>query len=130
MTEQSFIRIDPDRFPDPDTPQALRSGTMLCPICGGENLHTVGVDAVPVGPARQYVKLTGKGVSMGPEQHARDTKRGNEVCIRFDCESGCQFTVKFRFHKGEVTCSYEDVKTWQQTEQEQEPDWRGDLWRD
>lgn len=70
-----------------------------CPVCGIERMRVTKVDAFPVGPAKQQVTATGRGVTLGYAPIGGHG-RGNTVEITFECENGHETTFSLDFHKG------------------------------
>ena len=71
---------------------------LLCPVCGNDYVHPVGVLVEPV-LGREVVYVNSDGVRI-VESRAAERSRGIEISTIFVCEAGHQWEETRHFHKG------------------------------
>jgi len=84
-------------------------GHLLCPVCGFEYVHPIGVNVNPAGRGGGMVDITADGVAM--TRVLAPDGRGVTVAIRYGCEDGHLFELRFHFHKGNTEVSLKPVGT-------------------
>lgn len=73
-------------------------GPLDCPMCGEEKVH---LEAVGVHQDRALTTVRRVGTTH--EESPTTSGRGSAVEVRFWCEDGCRFALRFSFRKGVTT---------------------------
>jgi hypothetical protein len=94
---------------------------LLCPICGFECIHPIGIECLPPGTPKGRVLITSDGLMVDP--HAEPDGRGVRITLYFECESHHKFAYRFHFHKGHTF--FEQIK-WRPTPESESAD---TIWR-
>lgn len=86
------------------SPDVLREGdgVLLCPVCGFECVHPIGV-VINAGGDITAIDSTGRRTSSG-----RPAGRGVRIAHRFACEDGHEFGIAFHFNKGSTVVEVVD----------------------
>lgn len=74
---------------------------LVCPICGYDFIHPVGLVCFSAGSRNTRVRIDSKGVHQDPESGA--SGRGVRIVLEFLCENWHLFNYSFQFHKGQTT---------------------------
>lgn len=71
---------------------------LLCPVCGGPNVHPVGLECLSPGTAKGLVRIDADGVAIDPGRQAEG--RGTKITLQFIGECGHGFDYVLHFHEG------------------------------
>lgn len=71
---------------------------LLCPVCGFEYVHPVGLTCQSAGRANTRLRVDAEGIHQDPL--SSPSGRGVRITVEFLCESGHRFDYSFQFHKG------------------------------
>lgn len=74
---------------------------LLCPVCGDNYVHPVGIVCLPPGGSgRGVLQVDADGVHLDPA--VEPMTRGVVIVLKFVCEQSHQFTFRLEFHKGQT----------------------------
>jgi len=74
---------------------------MLCPVCGWDYVHPIGIDCWSPGSAKGHVKIDDNGIHISAD--GAGSGRGVRFAFSFTCEAGHLFSYDMQFHKGNTT---------------------------
>ena len=71
---------------------------LLCPVCGLDYVHPIGIECWSPGSEKGHVKIDANGIHINTDEAGR----GRGVCFTttFACEAGHLFSFGMQFHKG------------------------------
>lgn len=71
---------------------------LVCPHCGDEYVHPIGLRCLPAGKSGAELVVDHDGVRWNPDQ--QPVGRGVVIVLAFACESSHVFYYQLQFHKG------------------------------
>ncbi len=71
---------------------------LVCPHCGDEYVHPIGLRCLPAGKSGGELIVDHVGAYWNPDQQPVD--RGVMIVLEFACESSHVFYYRLQFHKG------------------------------
>lgn len=93
---------------------------LICPFCGWEWVHPIGVSCNPSGKHGGYLFINSGGVKQVPNFPRQG--RGVHIELIFYCERGHKFKYELSFHKGNTNLKRESLPAPTQ--------WEETIWRD
>lgn len=91
---------------------------LLCPVCGTDYVHPVGVAVLPAGALRAEVTVRADGLHI--DRPVAPVGRGVLIRLMFQCESRHAFTYHLHWHKGQTYLSGVSARA--------KDDWPNTIW--